>query len=250
MTRAFRVGQIVPSSNVTMETEIPAMLRAREAILPERFTFHSSRMRMKTVTAEELAAMDADSDRCALELSDAAVDVLGYACLVAIMSMGHGYHRISQERLHGRTVENGRPAPVVTSAGALVDGLHRLGAAKVAIVAPYMKPLTQMVVSYIENEGIAVQDWLALEIPDNLEVAAQDPARLLEHYKRLDIDGIDALVLSACVQMPSLPSIQRVEDAIGKPVVSAAVCTTYQMLRQLGLEAKVPEAGALLSGRY
>ena len=46
----FRVGLIVPSSNVTMETEIPAMLRAREAIEPERFTFHSSRMRMKSVT--------------------------------------------------------------------------------------------------------------------------------------------------------------------------------------------------------
>ena len=101
-----------------METEIPAMLRAREMILPERFTFHSSRMRMKKVTKEELAAMDADSDRCALELSDAAVDVMGYACLVAIMSMGHGYHRISQARLHGRTIENGRPAPVVTRAGA------------------------------------------------------------------------------------------------------------------------------------
>ncbi|MFX7825044.1 Asp/Glu racemase, partial [Acinetobacter baumannii] len=68
-----------------METEIPAILRARELILPERFTFHSSRMRMKHVTKEELAAMDGDSDRCALELSDARVDVLGYACLVAIM---------------------------------------------------------------------------------------------------------------------------------------------------------------------
>ena len=81
MTRPIRIGQIVPSSNVTMETEIPAMLRAREAILPERFTFHSSRMRMKKVTKEELAAMDADSDRCALELSDAAVDVMGYYVL-------------------------------------------------------------------------------------------------------------------------------------------------------------------------
>lgn len=250
MTRPFRIGQIVPSSNVTMETEIPAMLRARESILPERFTFHSSRMRMKKVTAQELAAMDSDSDRCALELSDAAVDVLGYACLVAIMSMGHGYHRTSEARLHGRTVENGNPAPVVTSAGALVEGLQTLGAKKVAVVAPYMKPLTQMVVSYIEIEGIAVHDWLALEIPDNLEVAAQNPANLLEHYKRLDLTGIDALVLSACVQMPSLPSIQKVEDAIGLPVVSAAVCTTYRMLQQLGLEARVPGAGALLSGQY
>ena len=97
--RSYRIGQIVPSSNTTMETEIPAMLRAREAVELERFTFHSSRMRMKKVTREELAAMDADSDRCAAELADARVDVLGYACLVAIMSMGQGYHRQSQARL-------------------------------------------------------------------------------------------------------------------------------------------------------
>ena len=50
MNKHFRIGQIVPSSNTTMETEIPAMLRAREGIEPERFTFHSSRMRKKKVT--------------------------------------------------------------------------------------------------------------------------------------------------------------------------------------------------------
>lgn len=226
------------------------MLRAREDILPERFTFHSARMRMKKVTREELAAMDGDSDRCALELSDAAVDVMGYACLVAIMSMGHGYHRISQERLHQRTVENGHPAPVVSSAGALIEGLEALGAKRVAVLAPYMKPLTQMVVDYIEHEGFAVQDSLALEIPDNLEVAAQDPKNLLEHYKKLDLTGVDVLILSACVQMPSLPSIQKVEDVIGLPVISAAVCTTYRMQKELGLEPRVPGAGTLLSGRY
>src|SRR4249920_621629 len=109
---AFRVGQIVPSSNTTMETEIPAVLRAREAVEPERFTFHSSRMRMQKVTKEELAAMDRDSDRCAIELADARVDVLGYACLVAIMSMGKGYHRVSEKRLHERTIQAGGPAPV------------------------------------------------------------------------------------------------------------------------------------------
>src|ERR1043165_3677914 len=110
--RTFRIGQIVPSSNTTMETEIPAMLRAREEVEPERFTFHSSRMRMRRVTKEELAAMDADSGRCALELVDARVDVLGYACLVAIMSMGKGYHRVSQERLARATRIKGAPAPL------------------------------------------------------------------------------------------------------------------------------------------
>src|SRR6185295_4646986 len=150
--RTYRIGQIVPSSNTTMETEIPAMLRAREAVAPERFTFHSSRMRMKKVVKEELEAMDRDSDRCALELSDARVDVLGYACLVAIMSVGKGYHRISQTRLAAVTAGNGAPAPVVTSASALVEALHAMGMKRISVLRPYMKPLPRLVVDHIESE--------------------------------------------------------------------------------------------------
>lgn len=249
LERTFRIGQIVPSSNTTMETEIPSILRQRELILPERFTFHSSRMRMKKVTKDELEKMDADSDRCALELSDAAVDVLGYACLVAIMSMGKGYHKVSEQRLFQRTVENNHPAPVVTSAGALVDGLHAIGAKKVSILTPYMKPLTQLVIDYIENEGIEVVDSISLEIPDNLEVGRQNPMAPVEITKKLNTN-VDAIVASACVQMPSLPSVQEIENRVGLPVLSSSIATTYMMLKQLGLDTRVDGFGSLLSGKY
>lgn len=250
MNRIYRIGQIVPSSNTTMETEIPAILRAREAVEAERFTFHSSRMRMQHVTKEELAKMDADSDRCALELADARVDVLGYACLVAIMSMGLGYHKKSEERLHGRTVEAGGPAPVVTSAGALVDGLKAIGAKKVAILTPYMKPLTCLVIDYIENEGIEVLDSISLEVSNNLEVGLLNPLAPIEHTKRLNTANVDAIVASACVQMPSLASIQAIEDRAGLPVLSSSVATTYMMLKKLGLKTYAPGFGSLLSGNY
>jgi maleate isomerase len=250
MKTNYRIGQIVPSSNTTMETEIPAMLRMREQIRPERFTFHSARMRMKHVTKEELAAMDAESDRCALELSDARVDVLGYACLVAIMSMGRGYHRASQQRLSAVTAANKGAAPVVSSAGALVDGLRVIGARRIALVAPYMVPLTRMVIDYIEHEGFEVVHWRALEIADNLEVGRHDASRLPGIVAGMPTQEVDAIVLSACVQMPSLPAIARVEAATGKPVVTAAAATVYAMLAGLGLEPIVPGAGALLSGAY
>ena len=246
----YRIGQIVPSSNITMETEIPAMLTARQLIRPERFTFHSARMRMKHVTKEELAAMDGQSDRCALELSDARVDVLGYACLVAIMSMGHGYHRESQARLAAVTADNNAAAPVVTSAGALVEALAVMKAKRIAVVAPYMKPLTQMVIDYIAAEGFEVVAHKALEISDNLKVAAHDPASLPAIVAGLDLSNVDVIVLSACVQMPSLASVAKVEALTGKPVVTAAIATTYQMLKALDLEPIVPGAGALLSGAY
>lgn len=249
-TKKYRIGQIVPSSNVTMETEIPALLRSRETIEPERFTFHSSRMRMKKVTKEELEAMDAQSLKCAQELSDAQVDVMGYACLVAIMSMGRGYHCVSEANLQEETAKNGAPAPVVTSAGALINGLKVLGAKKIAVITPYMKPLTEMVVDYITHQGFEVVDYIALEIPDNLEVAAQDPMNLLEIYKRLNLKDVDVIVASACVQMPSLEAIDAIEKESGIPVTSAAVCTAYEMLKKLGLSTKVPIGGTLLNGNY
>jgi len=246
----YRIGQIVPSSNTTMETEIPAMLRAREAIRPECFTFHSSRMRMHKVTREELEAMNREGLRCAAELADARVDVMSTACLVAIMAMGNGYHRDVERELTRVARANHCEAPVMTSAGALVEGLRIMGARRIALLAPYMRSLCDRVIEYIEDEGIEVVDSLAFEIPDNLEVGRRDPARLIEDVKRLNIANADVVVLSACVQMQSLPSIQIVEDHIGIPVTSTAVCTARRMLDHLGLDPVVPGAGALLSGRY
>src|SRR3546814_12532814 len=94
------------------------------------------------------------------------------------MSMGKSYHQVSQGRLHARTVENGGPAPVITSAGALIDALHVLKAKRIALVAPYMKPLTQPVVDSLEHEGVRVVDWRALEIPANPAVGRHTAARL------------------------------------------------------------------------
>jgi len=176
--------------------------------------------------------------------------VLGYACLVAIMAMGHGYHRKSEQRLTAHTAANDGNAPVVTSAGALIDALKVIGAKRIVVVAPYMKPLTELVVDYIRHEGYEVTDWRALEIPDNLEVGRHDPYLLPAIVAQMDTSNVDAIVLSACVQMPSLPAIAQVEAMTGKPVITAAVATTYAMLKQLGLEPIVPGAGALLSGAY
>ena len=148
----------MPSSNVTMETEIPALLCAREDILPDYFIFHSSRMRMKNVTKEELEKMDDD---------------------------------------------------------------------------------------YIESEGVEVKDYLSLEIPNNLDVASQDPMAPGELWKKLDTKNVDAIVASACVQMPSLPVIEAIETQTGYPYI---VCFSYYwaILKSLGLEPVTPGGGTLL----
>jgi maleate isomerase len=240
----YRLGLIVPSSNTTMEMELPELFGRRT----ERFTFHTSRVRLHNVTPDELARMVADSGRAAAEVADAGVEAIGYACLVAVMSQGPGFHRQAEAQLEGAVAEAGSSAPVVSSAGALVRSLHALGARRIAILAPYVKPLTERVVAYLEAEGVEVVDAHTLEIPRNADVGAHDPARLPELARGLDLSQADALVLSACVQMPSLPVLAEVEHELDLPVLSAATATVFELLTACGLDPVVPAAGHLLSG--
>jgi maleate isomerase len=113
-----------------------------------------------------------------------------------------------------------------------------------------MKPLTQVVINYLKNEGIEVIDSISLEIHDNLKVGARDPKAPADLWQQLNVQGADAIVASACVQMPSLASVPMIEQASGLPVVSSSICTTWSILKHLGIERRAPDAGALLSGRY
>jgi maleate isomerase len=243
----IRVGMIVPSSNVTMERELPAMLRARESFAPDRFSIHSNRVRMRSVTPEELAAMNLQARRVAAELSDAAPDVVVFACLVAVMAEGPGAHRRIEQELAGVVAESGSAAPVVSSAGALVETLHDIEAERVAMIAPYLPPLTERVCDYLGSEDINVVDAISLSVADNSAVGRLSQDELLGRVEDLPRD-IDAVVLSACVQMPSLDVIDAAEQRLGLPVVTAATATVFQLLRRLGLETKAPGAGHLLSG--
>lgn len=248
MTLTRRVGLIVPSSNITMETELPELLRRQAAAAPSsRFTFHSARARMQQVTDEELRRMNEETVRAAHELADARPDVVATACLVAIMAQGPGYHCTAEQTIASALESQGAAAPVVSSAGALIGALHHLGARRIAMVAPYMRPLTARVVEYIEAAGIEVHDALSLEVADNRAVAALPPDALREHWRRLSLTGCDALVLSACVQMPSLPVIDDVERESGLPTLSASTATAWSVLRALGEEPEIGGAGGLVA---
>lgn len=250
MSSQRRIGLIVPSSNTTMETELPEMFRRRSERTGEVFTWHSARARMSHVTPEELDRMVQASDVSAQSLADAPVEVIAYACLVAVMVRGVGAHVAVQERLSEALQDSPRQPPIVTSAGALIDGLAALGAQRIGIVTPYMLPLAEQVAAYISGEGVEVCEMVALEISDNIEVGRISSDTLVSSARKVaGRGGIDALVLSCCVQMPSLDVVQVIEDEIGIPVLTAATATARSILLGLGLSPEIPNAGALLSTR-
>ena len=251
MTKTYRIGQIVPSSEHHHGDGVPAMLLAHQIPRPEdRFTFHSSRMRMKHVVKEELAAMDAESDRCA----PGAVRRPRRRPGLRLPGRHHGHGprlppRLPEapDRAHR---QQRRHRPVITSAGALIEALKVMKAGKkIALVAPYMKPLTELVMNYIAAEGFEIVDHRALEIPDNPGRGPPRPAKLpgivagMDYHRRRR-DRAVGLRADA-----SLPAVAQVEAQTGKPVLTAAIATTYAIPPGSSRPDRA-RRGALLSGAY
>ena len=224
-----RLGLIVPSSNTTMETEIPQFMREIGGDRFE-FTFHSARVRMKHVQRDELEAMNGRASQAMTDLMDAPLDAVAYACLVAIMAMGHGHHRRASADLHEVATLAGKTTPIVTSAGALVEQLQRAGAHRIALIMPYADELARSVVGYLEAEGFTVVDYVNLGVTDNAEVARIPGERVLNSLSRLTLKDVDQVILSACVQMPSRMILDQARVMTGIPTTSAAECTARSLM--------------------
>ena len=247
MPHPRRIGLIVPSSNTTMETELPEMFRRQSLVDGSLFTFHSSRAVLHSVDAESLDLMVDQVDRCVAELADARVDAYAYACLVALMARGPGAHEEAERRIERAAGDTpGFTPAIVSSAGALIRGIFALGLSKVAILTPYVDSLMELVVGYLEAAGITVVEGINLSVADNLEVGRLNPSRLPDLAAQMDTSNADGVVISACVQMPSLPAITETERRLDLPVLSAASATAWDVLTRLGVEPAIPGGGALL----
>jgi|NGEPerStandDraft_6_1074524.scaffolds.fasta_scaffold04708_7 maleate isomerase len=246
-TRPYRVGMIVPSSNTTMETEIPALLQRQSAVDGSRFTFHSTRLRLRHVAPEALQAMNDAAGDAVDALCDSQVDTVMYACLLATMFGGKASVVETGQRLARRAnYMRAAPVSVVTSADALIAALHSLGAQSISMIAPYRKELTARVTATIEEHGIVVRQAVSLEIADDVAVGRLDQQTLLSMACELDLANSDALVLSAGVQMPSIEVLDAVEQLLGLPVLSAASASVWALLQKLRIEPQVKAAGWLL----
>jgi maleate isomerase len=183
------------------------------------------------------------------QLADAQCDVQAYACLVAVMVQGPRAHEAVAVRLRSATAESGFESPIVTSAGALVDEIKLAGYTKVSLIAPYLPELTATVVRYIEESaGVEVVDAISLGVSDNCEVGRLPQANLVHIADtRLNVTGVDAVILSSCVQMPSLNALVEAETRIGLPCLSAAAATSRSILRSLNLDPGIPGFGSFLA---
>ena len=144
-TRSTRIGIIVPSSNSNAEPDCLMLA-------PSGVTLHFTRSGGYDVSAIPDSAEMRRFARQSLDqqlqlLVDSRVELIAYACTSATLSDGPEFDREFCREIAARS-----GLPAVTTAGALVEALHDIGASRVAFTSPYVKELNRESVDFISSD--------------------------------------------------------------------------------------------------
>ncbi|MFQ5758657.1 MAG: aspartate/glutamate racemase family protein [Candidatus Bathyarchaeia archaeon] len=228
-----RLGLIIPSSNTTMEREF-------NKLLPEGFSVHTARLRLREVTVKELAEMEKEVEDEALKLADAGVNVIGYGCTSGSLFKGLGHDKVIEAR-----IERASGIPAVATAGTVVSALKALNVKRVAVATPYIKEINDLEEDFLSSNGFQVVELKGLGIKDNIEIGRLDSQAAYELVMELRYAEADGVFIS-CTNFPTLDKIRKLEDTLRKPVISSNTATFWAMLRKCGISIKIKDFGKLL----
>ncbi|WP_144083986.1 maleate cis-trans isomerase family protein [Ruegeria pomeroyi] len=170
-----------------------------------------------------------------------APDVILYGCTSAMLTHGPVFDRGLAERIKA---DSG--AETVTAAGALVHALQTLGVTRIGFASPYVPAINDMAVAFLAASGFdtVARSEVGDEL-DNYGQGALDPQAVLELGLAADHPEAEAIVLS-CTDMRSVESIARLEQAVGKPVITSNQAMVFQAMQLAGIGEALPGYGQLL----
>jgi maleate isomerase len=233
--RRARLGIVVPSVNTVME---PWAQRT----VPEGVSVLAARMFIPpATTAETLIEMDRNEGKMAIrQLSSVFPDVIAYGCTASSIVQGLEY----DSHLRAEISETYK-VPATTAAHAILTAADALGARKVSIVSPYTKEVDEAEHDYFESAGLEVLGGACLGISDGFRLAEPTPEVLLELGRKGFDARSDALIMT-CLNTRSHTVIDRLEKALGKPVITSTQATLWHALRLAGIADSVTGFGRLL----
>ena len=233
MSFTGRIGLLAPSSNTTVETEF-------FKVLPDGVTLHTARLPITTVTPESIGKMADSLDVESKMLASADVDVIILGATAPSFLKGLGYDREVSKRIEEVT---GKPA--TTTSTALLEAFKALGITRIALGSAYSPTVNDICAKFIEANGIKVVAKDGLNVIDNLEIGRLDVQTAYDLGMQVNCPEAQAVVL-ACTNWKSMAIIERLEQAIGKPVLSTTQVSIWGALKKIGYTGSITGYGRLL----
>lgn len=234
-----RFGILVPFTNGNLEPDM-ALLR------PDGVSLHFARMggydQDEIPDADQMHGLgEADLQEPLHLLQGVRPDVVLYGCTSATLT-----HGVAFDRELAANIKVSCGAETVTAAGALVNALSFLGVARIGFASPYVAAINDLAVAFLTDAGLEVVNRSEVEAElDNYGQGEMTPDKVCELGRGAECSDADAVVLS-CTDMRSVETIARLEDEIGKPVISSNQAMVFQAMQLAGMGEPMPGYGQLL----
>lgn len=134
--------------------------------------------------------------------------------------------------------------PASSTSIAFVDALRHLGIRRVAVAASYPQDVAEHFVRFLAADGIEVVAMSSHGIITAAEVGTLEPERVEQMVTAADHPDAEA-VLVPDTAMHTLAIVDRLEAAVGKPVLTANQVTVWKGLQLAGGAPAIPGLGRL-----
>jgi maleate cis-trans isomerase len=228
-----RFGLLTPSSNTVQEPEF-------SAVLPTEVSLHTGRVAYRDITPQEQMRCVLELESESRKLADAEVDGIVFAATAPTLAKGKGYDRELIRRMEDAS---GRPA--TTAATAFVEALTRLGARTIAIGAPWSKIMDKPMVEFMEASGFRVVNSEVAGFVASIELGRSAPDAAYDLGRKADRPDADVVIMPGG-NWPCLSVIERLENDLGKPVISNNAVSIWAGLRLIGRYGGIAGYGCLL----
>lgn len=214
---ARRVGHLYPSGGIS-DHELQRMA-------PEGLRVLVTRMPFRDTSRESDIALAREVESHAKLLADAKVELIAFNCTAASMLAGPGVLE--------RRIETATGIPALTTIQAVMEGLARFEARKVALFTAYRPDVVEEERHFLAAHGIVVVAEAHIPCPDPVTQGNLPPSAWLELVAGTDCRDADA-ILCSCAGIEISPVLSAIELTTGKPVVASNAALLWLILNRMG----------------
>ncbi|MCG7519896.1 Asp/Glu racemase [Ruegeria sp. Ofav3-42] len=223
-----KIGVLVPFTNTNLEPDM-------ELLRPPNTTVHFQRMGGYDVDevpgSDQMAGLGAsDISHDLRMISGVRPDVVLYGCTSATLTHGPSFDADLAQQ-----IKAGSGAKSLTAAGALIAGIKAVGATKVGFSSPYLGEINDQAIDFLAHNGIETVNRadIGREL-GNYGQGELTPDEVFDLACQADHPDAQAIVLS-CTDMRSVEAVERIEAALGKPVVTSNQAMMFGLMKALNL---------------
>lgn len=230
-----RVGLVVLATDHSSEPDF------RRMVAGETVGVYTARIPYANpTTPENLRRMQPRLEEgAALILPGEDLDVAVYSCTSASVVMG--------DEAVEQAIRAAKPGvPVLTPPSAARLGLKAFGSRRIAVLTPYTEETARPMAAYFAGHGFDIARFTYLGLDDDREMARIAPDSLVQAAVEATPADAEALFVS-CTALRSALVARRIEEAIGRPVVTSNQATAWAALRLCGDGRPRPEFGGLMT---